>query len=267
MAENGRRFSGRTALITGAGGNIGLATALRLGQEGAALALVDISGEKLSEAQKACALTGARTEVYECNVADRHAVAEAVDRIASDFGTVDLLFNNAGFQGAFKPIHEYPEDDFESVLRINTFGAFYMLRAVSRRMVSQRYGRIVNTASMAGVQGPPNMAAYGTSKFAVVGLTQVASKDLAPYNIRVNAISPAFMGPGYMWDRQVELQAKARTQYFSSDPEAVARQMIGSVPMRRYGDITEIPGVVSFLMSDDSSYLTGVNVPISGGIL
>lgn len=94
----------------------------------------------------------------------------------------------------------------------------------------------------------------------------MAAKDLAPYNIRVNAISPAFMGPGFMWDRQVELQAKAGSQYFSTDPKEVAQQMIGSIPMRRYGNINEIPGVVAFLFSDDSSYMTGVNLPISGGI-
>jgi NAD(P)-dependent dehydrogenase (short-subunit alcohol dehydrogenase family) len=119
---------------------------------------------------------------------------------------------------------------------------------------------------MAGVDGPPNMAAYGVSKFGIIGLTQTAAKDLAPYNIRVNAISPAFMGPGFMWDRQVKLQAEANSQYFSSDPDTVAQQMIGSVPMRRYGNINEIPGTVVFLMSEDASYITGVNVPISGGI-
>jgi NAD(P)-dependent dehydrogenase (short-subunit alcohol dehydrogenase family) len=134
-------------------------------------------------------------------------------------------------------------------------------------MVQAGGGSIVNTASMAGVEGPPNMAAYGSSKFGVVGLTETASKDLAPYNIRVNAISPAFMGPGYMWDRQVNLQARAGTQYFSSDPKEVEKEMIGSVPMRRYGNITEIPGTVSFLLSEEASYITGVNIPISGGIL
>lgn len=119
---------------------------------------------------------------------------------------------------------------------------------------------------MAGVDGPPNMAAYAASKFAVIGLTRTAAKDLAPYGIRVNAISPAFMGPGYMWDRQVRLQAAAGSQYFSADPQVVERQMIGAVPMRRYGDISEIPGTAAFLMSDAASCITGANIPISGGI-
>jgi len=266
MSEK-RRFEGRTALVTGGGGDIGLATALRLAGEGASIALLDLDPEKVDRARAEVAKTGAAVERYLCDVTDFEAVRGTVARIVGDFGSLELAFNNAGYQGAFKPLHEYPADDFAKVIEINLVGAFHVLKAVAEHMVERRYGRIVNTASMAGVGGPPNMVAYGASKFGVVGLTQTASKDLAPYDIRVNAISPAFMGPGYMWDRQVQLQAEAGSQYFSSDPEEVARQMIGSVPMRRYGDISEIPGVVAFLLSDDSSYMTGVNLPISGGIL
>lgn len=110
------------------------------------------------------------------------------------------------------------------------------------------------------------MAAYGASKFALVGLTQTAAKDLAPYNIRVNAISPGYMGPGFMWDRQVDLQAAANSQYYDKDRNVVAKQMVGEVPLRRYGSIEEIPGTVAYLMSDDSSFTTGENIKISGGI-
>jgi NAD(P)-dependent dehydrogenase (short-subunit alcohol dehydrogenase family) len=265
--SDGGRFEGQTVLVTGGGGDIGLATARRLAEEGAGVALLDADGDKLEKARQSLADTGARTEVYRCDVTDYAAVRDTVQRVVGDFGSLELLFNNAGYQGAFKPVHEYPEDDYDKVLRVNVLGAFHILKAVSAHMVERRFGRIVNTASMAGVEGPPNMAAYGASKFAVVGLTETASKDLAPYDIRVNAISPAFMGPGYMWDRQVQLQAEAGSQYFSSDPKEVAKQMIGSVPMRRYGNITEITGVVAFLMSDDASYMTGVSIPISGGIL
>lgn len=261
------RFQGQTALVTGGAGEIGLATAERLAREGAAIALLDVKEEALAKAKSRLSESGARVESYSCDVTDWNAVESAVSRVAAEFGSVELLFNNAGYQGEFKPTHAYPEEDFERVIQINLIGAFYVLKAVAAHMVEMKYGRIVNTASMAGVEGPPNMAAYGASKFGVVGLTQTASKDLALYNIRVNAISPAFMGPGYMWERQVQLQAEAGSQYFSADPKQVAQQMIGSVPMRRYGDITEIPGTVAFLMSDDSSYTTGVNVPISGGIL
>jgi len=152
------------------------------------------------------------------------------------------------------------------VIQVNLIGAFHVLRVVSSHMVERKRGVIVNTASMAGVDGPVNMAAYGASKFAMIGLTQTAARDLAPFHIRVNAISPGFMGPGFMWDRQVDLQAAVGSQYYDSDRDVVVKQMISAVPMRRYGHITEIPGTVAYLMSDDASYVTGVNIKLSGGI-
>lgn len=261
------QFSGKIAVITGAAGTIGLAVAEHLASLGADIALLDLQKDKLEDAATKVRQYGTTVRPYVCDVTDAQCVNSTTEQVVSDFGKIDFLFNNAGFQGAFAPVQDYPEEDFNRVIQINVCGAFHVLQAVARQMVAQKSGAIVNTASMAGVQGPPNMAAYGASKFAIVGLTQTASKDLAPHNIRVNAISPAFMGPGPMWDMQVEKQAKAKTQYFSTDPETVAKQMIGSVPMRRYGNISEIPGVVSFLLSDAASYMTGVNLPIAGGIL
>lgn len=261
------RFSGKCVLITGAAGNIGFATAKRFAQEGANIALVDIDGEKLSNAATSLGLDEKRVRTYVCDVTSSGNVASVVRSVVDDFGAIDFLFNNAGYQGVFDRIHEYPDEDFAKVININVTGFFFVLKHVSAAMVESGGGSIVNSASMAGVGGPPNMAAYAASKFAVIGITQTASKDLAPYHIRVNAISPAFMGPGYMWDRQVELQAKVGSQYFSSDPARVAEEMINQVPMRRCGSIDEIPGTVAFLMSDDASYITGVNVPIAGGIL
>lgn len=267
MTGQTHRFSGKVAVVTGAAGNIGLACAKRLAQSGAAVALLDMNADALKSAVTDVAAHGVAARPYICDVTDIGAVRDTIAAVVADFGAIDFLFNNAGYQGAFAPVQDYPEDDFARVMDINVRGAFHVLRTVARHMIDRRFGRIVNTASMAGVQGPPNMAAYAASKFAIVGLTEVASKDLAPYNIRVNAISPAFMGPGMMWDRQVELQAKVGSQYFSTDPKEVAKQMIGSVPMRRYGNIDEIPGVVEFLLGEDSSYMTGVNLPIAGGIL
>jgi NAD(P)-dependent dehydrogenase (short-subunit alcohol dehydrogenase family) len=99
----------------------------------------------------------------------------------------------------------------------------------------------------------------------VIGLTKSAAKDLAPKGIRVNAVSPAFIGPGRMWDTQVARQAEVGSQYYATDPDEAAAQMIGMVPMRRYGSVHEVATVVAFLLSDDASYVTGVNVEISGG--
>jgi NAD(P)-dependent dehydrogenase (short-subunit alcohol dehydrogenase family) len=129
-----------------------------------------------------------------------------------------------------------------------------------------RRGSIVNTASMAGVDGAPNMIAYSASKGALISLTQSASKDLAPLKIRVNAISPAFVGPGTVWDRQIELQASAGSQYFSPEPAEVARQMIAMIPMRRRGTVDEVAATVLWLLSDDASYVTGQNIAMTGGI-
>ncbi|MFW6388251.1 MAG: SDR family NAD(P)-dependent oxidoreductase [bacterium] len=262
-----QRFKGRTLVVTGAAGNIGLTTALRFAEEGAHVALLDVNEKGLEQAASRVGDHGVTVRTYMCDVTDPAVVDSVVGNVVSDFGRIELLFNNAGYQGVFKPAHEYPQDDFRYVTDINVNGVFNVLKSVGAHMVEKGGGCIVNTASMAGVEGPPNMVAYAASKFAVVGITQVASKDLAPHNIRVNSISPAYMGPGYMWDRQVNLQAEAGSQYFSSDPKKVAEEMIEAVPMRRVGGINEIPGTVAFLMSEDASYITGVNIPISGGIL
>jgi NAD(P)-dependent dehydrogenase (short-subunit alcohol dehydrogenase family) len=119
---------------------------------------------------------------------------------------------------------------------------------------------------MAGVNGAPNMPAYAASKAAVIGLAKSASRDLAPHGIRVNAVSPAFIGPGAMWDNQVARQAAAGSQYFSSEPDTVARQMIDAIPLRRYGSPAEVADVICFLAGDRSSYLTGVNIEVAGGV-
>jgi 2-dehydro-3-deoxy-L-rhamnonate dehydrogenase (NAD+) len=187
--------------------------------------------------------------------------------IVERLGPVRHLFNNAGILGLFHPLLDYPTDDFDAILAVNVRGVFLVLRAFARHMAASGGGSIVNMASMAATGGPPNMIAHATSKAAVLGMTQTASKDLAPHGIRVNAVSPAYMGPGFMRTRQVDLQAVAGSQYFGPDPALVAEQMSRSVPMRRYGAMEEIPGAVAFLLGDEASYITGINLPIAAGIL
>jgi NAD(P)-dependent dehydrogenase (short-subunit alcohol dehydrogenase family) len=166
----------------------------------------------------------------------------------------------------FTSIDRYPIDDARRVLEVNVLGVMTVLAAASRAMIDREAGgAIVNVASMAGVSGAPNMPAYSASKAAVIGLTKSAAKDLAPHGIRVNAVSPAFIGPGRMWDTQVAQQAAAGSQYYVADPEGVAAQMIAMVPLRRYGSVHEVANVVAFLLSDDASYVTGVNLEVSGG--
>jgi NAD(P)-dependent dehydrogenase (short-subunit alcohol dehydrogenase family) len=261
------RFDSQIAIITGAAGDIGSTVARRLASDGASLVITDINVKKLELLKDDLRSAGAHVVSYPCDVTDFMAVQAMCDSAIESFGAIDLLFNNAGYQGQFTQVDKYSIEDFVKVIEINLVGVFFVLKAVSERMMmGNRGGSIVNTASMAGVAVPPNMPAYSTSKAGVIGLTRAASLDLAPHQIRVNAISPAFMGPGVMWDRQVKFQAGAASQYYSSDPKVVAMQMVEAVPMRRVGTMTEIANVVSFLLSDEASYLTGVNIPISGGV-
>jgi NAD(P)-dependent dehydrogenase (short-subunit alcohol dehydrogenase family) len=242
-------------LVTGAAGDIGTAIAEVLARRGYELVLADHpdASERLDEV---CGRLGAQRATFD--VTDEAAVAAAVDGV----GPLGGLVNNAGYQGVFTSVDLYPLEDARRVLEVNVLGVMTVLAAAARVMTG---GAIVNIASMAGVSGAPNMPAYSASKAAVIGLTKSAAKDLASLGIRVNAVSPAFIGPGRMWDTQVARQAAAGSQYYAADPDEVASQMIGMVPMRRYGSVQEVATVVAFLLSDDASYVTGVNVEVSGG--
>ncbi len=259
------RFDGKTLLVTGGAGDIGRTVARRCADEGARIAIVDLDEPKMAAVVEELRAAGHEAEGYRCDVTDSEQVATAVAAAVTRFGRIDFCFNNAGYQGLFVPTPEYPEDDFRKVMEINVVGVFNVLVAVARHMRDAGGGAIVNTASYAGVIGPPNMLAYAASKFAVLGLTKTAARDLAPHGIRVNAVSPALIGPGFMWTRQTELQAAAGSQYFDADPRVVERQMIDSVPMRRLGSLEEVASSVAMLLSDDASYVTGVNLEVTGG--
>lgn len=267
-------FDGQVALVTGAAGNIGRATAVRLASHGARIILADHSSASDALAESAALVDQAGhgaskhggSIVSTFDVTESAQVDGAVNAAASEAGSLDLVFNNAGYQGRFENILSYDADDLRKVLDINVTGVFSVLQVCAQRMHADgRPGSIVNTASMAGVGGAPNMAAYSASKAAVIGLTKSAAKDLAPFDIRVNAISPAFIGPGAMWERQVAEQATVASPYYADSAEEVADQMIGQVPMRRYGSLDEVAKAAAFLLSDDASYITGFNVEVSGG--
>ncbi len=254
-------------IITGAAGDIGMAAARHLAGSHR-LFLCDHPAVADSLALRADELRadGATVAEHCFDVTDHAAVVAGIESCASVLGPPRGLFNNAGVQGEFTPVHRTSPADVAKVLSINVVGAFSVLAVVGAAMVDAgNGGAIVNSSSMAGVSGAPNMAAYSASKAAIIGLTKSAAKDLAPWNIRVNAISPAFIGPGMMWERQVELQASAGSQYFPSDPATVAEQMINSIPLRRVGSTGEVADVVAYLLSDASSYVTGTNIEINGG--
>lgn len=262
--ESGRPL----ALITGAAGDIGRATARRLAEQGWSLALVDHPSvrDALDSTGRDCVGLGATTWIDTFDVTDAEEVEQSVHMCCDMVGVPTGLFNNAGYQGQFQRVDRYDYGDARRVFDVNVLGAFTMLSVVSAAMVDAGVaGSMVCTASMAGVTGAPNMSAYSASKAAIVGLAKSAAKDLAPAGIRVNAVSPAFIGPGRMWDNQVASQAATPSPYYADDPAEVARQMIAMVPLGRYGSTDEVARVVAFLLSDDASYLTGVNIEISGG--
>lgn len=265
-----RPLSGSIALVTGGAGDIGRTVARHLVASGAGVvvadhpsvaASVDALVDELAASFPSIPVVGRTVDVTDAAWVDE-VVADAVDEV----GPVDVLVNNAGYQGLFTPVDRYDVQDFARVIDVNVNGVFHVLRAVSSRLVELgRPGAMVNVASMAGLSGAPNMAAYSASKAAVIGLTKSAAKDLAPHAIRVNAVSPAFIGPGTMWDRQVAMQAAAPGPYFGDTVDEVERQMIGQIPLGRYGSLDEVAKIITMLVTDTASYLTGVNIEIAGG--
>jgi len=211
----------------------------------------------------------------QCNVTDVLSVQNAVNKIVKRFQTIDMLWNNAGYQGEIKPTLDYDPVDFSRVMNINVTGMFIVLQAVAKQMSKQfddeNYNAsggmsIVNTSSVAGIRGTPAMVAYASSKAAVLAMTVSTSKDLAPHGIRVNAVSPALIGPGFMWNRQNELHAQSGSPYFATDPKAVAKAKVNSVPLKRLGSVEEVVKSVAFLLSEDASYTTGTNLVVDGGM-
>jgi NAD(P)-dependent dehydrogenase (short-subunit alcohol dehydrogenase family) len=207
-------------------------------------------------------------KAYVCDVTNAAQTEQVIESIHSRFKRIDLLWNNAGYQGQIAPTLEYDPEDFAQVMNVNVTGAFTVLQAVAKRMAKQDGDgySIVNTASVAGLRGTPAMIAYSSSKAAVLAMTVAASKDLAPSGIRVNAVSPALIGPGPMWERQNELHAKSGSPYFATTAEEVAENKINSVPMKRLGSVEEVLKSVAFLLSDEASYTTGINLVIDGGM-
>mmetsp|Transcript_51308 Transcript_51308/g.121519 ORF Transcript_51308/g.121519 Transcript_51308/m.121519 type:complete len:308 (-) Transcript_51308:196-1119(-) len=266
--EESQKLLNKTILITGAGGDIGREAALNFARQGAKTILVDRVLEAVTETHnQVAALKRGESLPLTCDVTDAAGVAAAVAEGVQKFGRIDCAFVNAGVQGAFASTELYPLQDFQQVMHINVVGSFICLQEVAKAMKADaKGGSIVVTSSVAAIRGTPAMPAYVASKAALIGLVKTAAKDLAPFNIRVNCISPALIGPGHLWDRQNALHAAAGSPYFDTHPARVAANKIASVPMKRVGSLAEVVHTVCFLLSDHASYTTGANLEISGGL-
>jgi NAD(P)-dependent dehydrogenase (short-subunit alcohol dehydrogenase family) len=246
-------LSGRFGLVTGAGGGIGRAIARRLAQEGMAVAVLDRDG---TAAQVVAAEIGGLA--VPADVVSPEEVAGVVDAVLARFHQIDLLVNNAGIAWT-GPALEMPLEALQSMLRVNVEGVFITSRAVLPHMIARRSGSLVNLASWAGKTGPAYFAGYGASKFAVIGLTQALAREMAPHGIRVNAICP-----GMVVDTAMRAAIEAQQRQYGL-PETAAREK--SIPIGRVSVPDDVARVAAFLASDESSYMTGESINLSGGLL
>ncbi|WJH33241.1 3-oxoacyl-[acyl-carrier-protein] reductase [Paenibacillus aurantius] len=243
-------LTGKTALVTGASRGIGRAIALGLAEAGADVAVNYAGSESAAEAVvREIEAMGRRAFKIQANVADSGQVDEMVKQTLEAFGRLDILVNNAGITRD-NLIMRMKEEEFDDVIATNLKGVFNCLKAVTRPMMKQRYGRIINISSVVGALGNPGQANYVAAKAGVIGLTKSAAKELASRGITVNAVAPGFIVTD-MTDKMTE-EAKAA--------------MIGMIPLARLGQPEDIAKAVRFLASDDASYMTGQTVHIDGGM-
>lgn len=249
-------LEGKRALITGAAGGIGGATARAFAREGARLALVDLDGAALESLR---AELGGEVLALAGDVSDAPDVARYMDEAVGALGGLDVLFNNAGFEGVVARVQDYEDEAFDRVMRVNVRGIWLNLkRAVSIMLDQGRGGSIVNASSGAGLRGLPFMSAYVASKHAVLGLSRSAAVELGGTGIRVNAICPGPVDTRMM--RSLEEQRAERIGV-SADRSGFSVP----IPMGRFATPEEIAETVTFLASDAASYITGAAIAVDGG--
>jgi len=243
-------FEGKVALVTGAARGIGQATALRLAEGGADLALCDLNTEWLAETAAKVAELGRKTELISVDVSSADAVTQAVAQAEKAFGRIDILVNNAGITKDGL-LMRMSENDWDAVLDINLKGTFLFTKAVSRIMMKQRAGAIVNVASVIGLIGNAGQANYAASKAGVIALTKSTAKELAARNIRANAVAPGFI----------------KTKMTDALTPELQQKMLDVIPLARFGSPENVAAVIAFLASDDSAYVTGQVITVCGGMV
>ena len=238
----------RVAVITGGAQGIGFATAKRMLNSGAAVALWDIDAALLQKAQEALAPLGTVSSTV-VELTDEASVQRATDAALLTHGQIDILVNNAGITGGNAPTWELDPAVWRRVLEVNLVGPFLTCRAVVPHMVSKGYGRIVNIASIAGKEGNPNASHYSASKAGLIALTKSLGKELARTGVLVNAITPA----------------AAKTAIFDSMKQEHIDFMLSKIPMGRLLQVDEVAAMIGWLASEDCAFSTGAVFDISGG--
>lgn len=240
-------LSSKIAVVTGAAQGIGEAVAKRLYDDGASVVLLDISKDAVTKTAERIDPSKKRACAYACNVADRENVSAVFDEIVKNFSRVDILVNNAGITRD-SMFHKMEEQQWDDVLAVNLTGVMNCCKAVVPGMRDQSYGKIVNLASVSAF-GNIGQTNYGAAKAGVIGFTKCLAKEIARNNCTVNCIAPSYVN----------------TEMLQAVPEKVMERFIAAIPMGRLGETSELAAVASFLSGDDSSFVTGECIVVSGG--
>jgi len=246
---NNYDFQDRTAIVTGGGQGIGFSVAKRILEGGGKVAVWDVDQELLNSLIENLGGSASNILAQNVDISDPLAVQVASDTVHGTFGKIDILINNAAIVGPNASTWEYPEGAFEEVVRIGLIGTYYVSRAVAPHMISANYGRIVNISSVAGKEGNPGAPAYSSTKAAVLALTKSLGKELAQYDISVNAVTPAV--------------AKTKMA-LSQDPDFL-QMILSKIPRGRMLELSEAAAMICFLASEENSFTTGAVFDLSGG--
>ncbi len=246
------RFAGRVAVVTGGARGIGAATARRFASEGASVAVLDL--EEGSAAATAAGLGAEKAIGVGCDVSQADAVETAVSRVVEELGGLDILINNAGVTRD-NLLFKMTEQEWDAVLGVHLKGAFLMCRAAQKVMVAQKYGKIVSLSSTSAL-GNRGQANYSAAKMGIQGLTRTLALELGPLGINVNAVAPGFI---------VTDMTDATAERLGLTPEAFQEAAAQATPIRRVGSPDDIAAAVSFLCSDEASFITGQTLYVDGG--
>lgn len=238
-------FNGKTALVTGAAVGIGRACALCFAKKGAKVIIVDVDKEKLDIVKGEIEQYTKDVLAFVCDVRNENDVISIVGEAQNKFGKIDILINNAAVWRTWKPFCELTTDEWKTYLDINVMGVVYFTKAVISGMLENKYGRIINVASVAGVYGNANMVHYSATKGAVIAMTKALAKEVTDKGVLVNAVSPGSVSD-------------------SSNPDVTSFQPSDLSFMGRTGTNEENANLICFLASDEASYISGQNIQIDG---
>jgi 3-oxoacyl-[acyl-carrier protein] reductase len=241
-------LTGKKAIVTGAGQGIGRATALKLAREGADVVVDDINQETAPQVVREIQALGRKAVAVIADVSKRDQVEKMIQTAVGELGGIDILVNNAGIARS-SVLARLKDDQWDEVLNVDLKGIFYCIQAVIPAMMKQRSGKIVSISSIYGRIGAIGDVNYAAAKSGIVGLTKTVARELARYNINVNAIMPGLVD----------------TPLLRGIPEKYLKPMIEEVPLKRIGRPEDIANVVAFLASEDASYMTGAIVEVTGG--